>query len=110
MRQSFFFKNNYKGYNYWQKEFQDTDQQDYRALPAKVAQQIMMLADLAFKSFFGLLMVKDLPKPPKPPKYKNTKNGRQILIYTNQAISFKEKGYIRLSGTNIRIKSDLTRA
>jgi putative transposase len=42
--------------------------------------------------------------PPQKPKYKN-KNGRNIISYQKEAISFKKKGYIHLSQTNIYIKS-----
>lgn len=44
---------------------------------------------------------------PKIPKYKDIKTGRNILIYTLQAISSKElkNGIIKLSKSNIRIKT-----
>ncbi len=44
---------------------------------------------------------------PKLPKYKDIKNGRNLLIYTIQAISKRElqKGFINLSKTNIKIKT-----
>jgi hypothetical protein len=90
-RQSF-FDNDYKNYYALQKEFQGDDQPDYRALPAKVAQQIMMLVELAFKSYFALRKIA-LPDGPRPglPQYLDRKTGRQALIYTSQAVSFREK-------------------
>ncbi|MCC3453689.1 transposase, partial [Microcoleus sp. PH2017_08_TRC_O_A] len=44
---------------------------------------------------------------PKLPKYKDKVKGRNILVYTIQAISSKQlkKGIIKLSGTNISIKT-----
>nr|WP_293158195.1 MULTISPECIES: transposase [unclassified Microcoleus] len=44
---------------------------------------------------------------PKLPKYKDKVKGRNILVYTIQAISSKQlkKGIIKLSGTNILIKT-----
>jgi len=90
--------------------FTKNKQQDYIKLPAKVSQQIMFLVDKNFKSFFSLLKKKQnglYKEKINIPKYLN-KNSRFILIYTNQCISSKElkKGIIKLSGTNLKIKTD----
>jgi len=45
---------------------------------------------------------------PQEPKYK-PKDGRNILTYNNTTISFKKKGYVRLSKTEIYIKTNLTK-
>lgn len=85
---------------------------DYRALPAKVSQHIQMLVYYNFKSFFELLKLKSkgkYNKPVKIPKYLNKKTGRQVVHYQKGAISFKEQGYIKLSKTNIKIKTKLTK-
>lgn len=111
VRQSFIFDNKYLNYNEIQKQL--TNGIDYKALPAKVSQQVLILLDKNWKSFFA--SVKDYSKypekylgRPKLPKYKKKLKGRNILIYTIQAISKKElkKGIIKLSGTNINIKTD----
>lgn len=111
VRQSFIFENKYLNYNQVQKQLQN--QIDYKALPSKVSQQILILLDKNWKSFFA--SVKDYSKhpekylgSPKLPKYKKKLKGRNILIYTIQAVSKKElkKGIIKLSGTNINIKTE----
>ena len=111
IRQSFINDRKYLNYNEIQKLLQNNS--DYKALPAKVSQQVLILLDKNWKSFFK--SIKDYSKHrekylglPKLPKYKNKQKGRNILIYTIQAISKKElkKGLIKLSGTNIKIKTD----
>ncbi len=84
----------------------------YKAMPAKVSQQILMLLDKNWKSFFEALKAykKDASKftgRPKLPKYKDKVKGRNILVYTIQAISRRQlkNGIIKLSGTEILIKT-----
>jgi putative transposase len=64
----------------------------YTALPAKVSQQILMLLDKNWTSFFEALKAyeKDPSKfceRPRLPKYKHKTEGRNILVYTVQAVS-----------------------
>lgn len=102
----------YLNYPTVQRIFQEDKQFDYVQLPAKVSQQTMKLVDQNFKSFFASL--KDYNKNsgkykgrPKLPKYLDSKRGRQVAIYTNQAISkiWLKKDYIVLSKLNgIKIK------
>jgi transposase, IS605 orfB family len=71
-----------------------------------------MLVDRNFKSFFALLELKaqgKYNKPIKIPKYLNKKAGRQVVHYAKDALSFKKKGFIKLSKTNIKIRTSLTR-
>ena len=86
--------------------------QTYKALPAKVSQQILMILDKNWKSFFEAVKAYKADSSkftgrPKLPKYKNKVKGRNILIYTIQAISSKQlkKGIIKLSGTEISINT-----
>ncbi|MEP6515110.1 RNA-guided endonuclease InsQ/TnpB family protein [Microcoleus vaginatus] len=86
----------------------------YQALPAKVSQQILMILDKNWQAFFEALKAyKNEPKKftgrPKLPKYKDKVKGRNILVYTVQAISSKQlkKGIIKLSGTEISIKTSV---
>jgi putative transposase len=68
-----------------------------------------MLLDKNYKSYFELLKLKEqglYENPVKPPKYLDSISGRQILTYCKQAISFKEKGFIKLSKTTIKLKTD----
>jgi putative transposase len=77
-------------YNEVQKRMQSHEA--YKALPAKVSQQILMVLDNNWKSFKeGLAAYDEDPSKfqerPRPPKYKHKNEGRNILVYTIQAIS-----------------------
>jgi putative transposase len=85
----------------------------YKELPAKVSQQTLKLLDQNWKSFFA--SIKDWSQNPskylgrpKLPKYLHKTKGRQVIIYTNQAISkrvYLKTGLLNLSKTDIFIKS-----
>ncbi len=86
----------------------------YKALPAKVSQQILMVLDKNWKSFFEATKTykADFSKftgRPKLPKYKDKLKGRNLLVYTIQAISSKQlrSGIIKLSGTELSIKTKI---
>ncbi|MFB8793138.1 MAG: transposase [Microcoleus sp.] len=86
----------------------------YKALPAKVSLQILMRLDKNWPGFFEAIKAyKNEPTKfsgrPKTPKYKDKIKGRNILVYTIQAISSKQlkKGIIHLSGTKILIKTQV---
>jgi transposase len=64
----------------------------YKALPSKVSQQVLMVLDKNWKSFFEALKAynEDPSKflgRPKLPKYKHKTDGRNLLIYTLQALA-----------------------
>lgn len=109
VRQYFFAEKKFLGYNQLANQFAETNQQDYRALPAKVAQHVLKLVCQNFKSFFALLSKKksgEYRSAIKIPQYLSKITGRQVLHYTAQAVSSKKKiGYMNLSQTNIFIKS-----
>ena len=112
VRQYYFENKKLLKYQIINKMYVDTNNPDYRALPAKVSKCTQMLVEHNFKSFFGLLKLKGkgkYDKPVKIPKYLNKKTGRQVVHYEKGAISFKKQGYIKLSKTEIEIKSNLTR-
>ncbi len=114
-RQSFFANHeSYKDYLNLQKEFQNTNQIDYRSLPSKVSQHVLKQVEKDFKSFFEASVEyqkapeKFLGKP-KIPKYKDKIKGRNLLIYTKQAVS-KPKlgaGKIKLSQTEIEFSTSV---
>ena len=88
----------------------DTNDKDYRDLPAKVSKQIIIKLDKNWKSFF--VSIKDWVKHPskytsKPSlvKYKHKTKGRFLTTYERGAIStnFLKEGVIKLSNTNIKI-------
>lgn len=104
-----------KRLNYYDLNSKLKDSESYKALPAKVAQQILMLVDRCFKSYEQAH--KDWEKyphkylgEPKYPRYKDKLKGRYPLIYTIQAISKPslKEGIIQLSKTQIRLKTKLS--
>lgn len=71
------------------------NQEDFRALPAQVAQQTIKLLFEAWKSFFSALKSYKKDKTrfnsnPKPPKYKD-KNGYFVTVFTNQSSRIKDQ-------------------
>ncbi len=117
IRQEFTKNQKYLNYNKIEKIIKNMDfgefQNPYKELPAKVSQQILKLLDKNWVSFFK--SIQDWKKNPlkykgRPslPKYKKKESGRNILIYTIQAINkshFKKYNEILLSKTNINIKT-----
>jgi putative transposase len=112
IRQSYIFEGKYLNYNEVQRRMQSHEA--YKALPAKVSQQILMLLDKNWKSFFEALKVykEDSSKflgRPRLPSYKDKAEGRNLLIYTIQAISRGKQGWkqgiIKPSGLPIEVKT-----
>lgn len=102
-------------YNDIQKYLQKTKDVDYYALPTKVAQQVLMMVDKNWTSFFQAIKAWNKNKSaftgkPNLPDYKDKAKGRNMLTYTIQAISSKElkSGIVKLSGANIKIKTKQT--
>lgn len=107
VRQHYFKTKSYLSYYQVNKEFTHSNNPDYRALPAKVSKHIQMLVDKNFKSFFAL---KKKGLFARIPNYLNKEQGKQIVHYEKKAISFvKREGYVKLSKTNIFIKTNLTK-
>ena len=112
VRQHYFQTNQYLSYYDVNVQFTHNNQYDYRQLPAKVSKMIQRLVDQNFKSFFALLHKKQQKlynKPIKIPKYLN-KDSKQVVQYPRQALSFKKDGYIKLSGTDVFIKTKILAA
>ncbi len=87
----------------------------YKALPAKVSQQVLKLLDKNWKAFFEATKAYEKDPSqflgrPKLPKYKHKANGRNVLVYTLQAISKPalERGIIAPSGLPIKIPTKQT--
>src|SRR5574341_980644 len=86
---------------------------DFCALPRKVSQQVLMQLDRAWRGFFTAHSEweqhpEKFPGRPELPRYKHKTDGRNLLIYTVQAIShqvFKQKGVIRPSQLDIQIET-----
>lgn len=85
----------YLNYNEVQRRMQSHEA--HKALPAKVSQQILMMLDKNWKAYREALKAfSDDPSKflgrPRFPKYKHKTEGRNILIYTIQAISRGKDG------------------
>ena len=113
LRQKFIFDSVYLGYNQLYHLVKETP--DYRALPAKVSQQVLRSLDKNWKSFFEANKAYKLARlkftgRPKLPRYKDKVKGRNLLVYTIQAISkpWLSKGIVKLSGTELSIKTKVS--
>jgi putative transposase len=89
VRQSFLHEGVYL--NYHQMHQRMKDHEAYQALPAKVAQWVLRLLDKNWQSFFAALAAwKADPSRflgrPKLPGYKDKQKGRNLLVYTTQAL------------------------
>ncbi|MEG4343615.1 transposase [Microcoleus sp. A003_D6] len=112
IRQSFIYGWGYVNYNEMNRVMKSHEA--YKAMPAKVSQQILIILDKNWQSFFEAVKAYKADSSkftgrPKLPKYKDKVKGRNLLIYTIQAISSKQlkKGIIKLSGTEISLKTRL---
>jgi putative transposase len=84
---------------------------EYRVLPAKVAQWVLKQVTLAWKSYLAACAAWEanpsrFPGHPRLPKYL-PKQGRNLLTYTEQAISRspKNRGYVVPSRLDIRVQT-----
>jgi len=105
VRQFYFEHKKFLNYVNLNNMFVEQKQQDYYKLPAKLSQQTLKMVEQNFKSFFGSLK-SEKTKKVKIPKYLD-KNSSFLTIWTNQAVSLKKKGYLKLSGTDVYIKTNL---
>jgi len=113
IRQSFIHTGVYLDYNEMQRRMQSHEA--FKALPAKVSQQVLILLHKNWTSFFEALEAyKEDPSKftgrPKLPKYKHKTEGRNMLVYTIQALSKPgmRDGLIRPSGLPVTIKTEHT--
>src|SRR5260221_367558 len=98
VRQAYIHEGKYLNYTEMDKRMQS--HAAYKALPAKVAQKVLDQLDQAWQNFFEAKAAynEDPSKfrgRPRLPKYKHKTEGRNILIYTIQAISRGKKGLKR---------------
>jgi len=113
IRQAFFRDGTRLNYTEIQRRMQSHEA--YKALPAKVSQQILMLLDKNWTAFFEAREAyeEDPSKftgRPKLPKYRHKTEGRNILVYTVQALSRPgmRDGLIQPSGLSITIETEHT--
>src|SRR5258708_16995055 len=90
LRQAFIAEGKYLNYNEMDRRMQSHEA--YKALPAKVAQKVLDQLDQAWQSFFEARAAYEedpsrFTGRPRLPKYKHKTEGRNILVYTVQALS-----------------------
>lgn len=100
VRQQLFVTGEYMNYNTVNYKFAHENQSDYRALPAKISQGVQRMLDKSYKGFFKGTGFRHIPG------YLHKTKGRQTVPYPKDALSFKIKGFVKLSKTNILIKTD----
>ena len=108
-----FFNKEFKNYYDVNRVFTHSNQKDYRALPSKVSKQVQMLVDKSFKSYFALIKKKisgNYSSKVRIPGYLNKTVGRCVVPYPKDALSLKNEGFVKLSMTNIIIKTKLSRS
>lgn len=112
IRQHYFNTNEYLTDFTIIKDFTKENQVDFRALPAKVSRYTVQLVGQNMKSFFALLkkkQAKQYDKPVRLPKYLDKTNGRQVVHYHKQALSFKKDGFVKLSKSDIEFKTKVSK-
>ena len=110
IRQSYIHTGKYLNYNEVQKRMQSHEA--YKALPAKVSQQVLKQLDHDWDAFFKARAAynEDPSKfqaRPKIPGYKHKTQGRNMLVYTIQAISKPalKRGMIKPSMLAIEVQT-----
>ena len=107
-----FFKNEFKNFYDVNRVFVHGNQKDYRALPTRVSNQVLMLVDKSFKSYFALVKKKvngDYSHSVRIPRYLNKASGRCVVPYPKGALSLKNEGFVKFSKSDIVIKTKLSR-
>ena len=92
------------------REFVQSNQVDYRALPAKVSQQTQRAVDQAIKSYLKLKKNPDRYKQARLPHYLHKTKGRFPVFYQKGALSFVKQGFIKLSKTSIEVPCKLDKS
>jgi transposase, IS605 orfB family len=109
VRQHYFNTKEYLNYYGVNRLMIDSKDADYYALNSKVSNNILMLVDRNFKSFFSLIKKrknKDYNKPIRIPRYLD-KQGRYVATFEKRAVSktFLRKGLIKLANISNVIKT-----
>ncbi len=113
MRQAFFYGGKSQVPKYESLYHIMKDSEQYKALPAKISQQVLKLVAQNWTAYFAAVVEFDknassFTGKPKPPKYLQ-KDGRFCLIFTEQATSKKEFkfGLVKLSGINYCFETNI---
>lgn len=114
VRQSFIFEHRYLPFETVYHQMKNHEA--YHALPTKVAQQVLRLLDKNWQSYFAACEAyredpSKFRRHPKLPHYKPRTAGRNVLVYTIQALSRPglKQGLIQPSRLPITIQTKQTR-
>ncbi len=114
VRQSFIHGGVYLNYHAIHRIMKHTE--PYQALPRKVSQQVLMLLDRSWKSFFAAIAAyranpSTCTGKPGLPRYLDKTKGRYALVYTVQALSrpARAQQVIKPSGLEIAVTTKQTR-
>lgn len=112
MRQAFILEGKRLSYGKIEKRFKQRDLLPDQQLPLKVVQQVLMQVDHDWQAYFAAraeweAQPEKFGGKPRLPKYKAKGTGRNLLVYTVQAVSKPalKQGWIEPSGLPIRIKT-----
>ena len=113
IRQAYFNEGIYLGYNRIKKQFKQHHLKPDQQLKAKVVQQVLRQLDNDWQNYLATHKAwrAELAKfktEPKIPNYKNKTHGRNMLVFTDQAVSkslFKKQGLIEPSGLDITVQT-----
>jgi putative transposase len=111
LRQAYIFNGQYLSCRELQRQMRRHDA--YRALPVKVAQQVLRLLDKNWQTFLEARLAYQADPGqcaarPRLPKYKHKTDGRVILVYTLQALSKTglKRGLIQPSRLPITVQTN----
>jgi putative transposase len=113
IRQAYIKEGRYIPYAVLEKQFKQKDLLPDQQLPLKVVQNVLRQVDHDWQAYFAALAEYETHPAkftgrPKLPGYKNTADGRNMLVYTSQATGkriFRKKGVIKLSGLDVHIQT-----
>ena len=111
LRQAYIFNGQYLSCRELQRQMRRHDA--YRALPVKVAQQVLRLLDKNWQVFLAARAAyqadpSQFAARPRLPKYKHKTDGRALLVYTSQALSKTglKRGLIQPSKLPITVQTN----
>ncbi len=113
VRQAYIFENRFLNYEDIEKRFKKHDLLPDQQLPLKVIQQVLKQVDHDWRAYFAAIKAWELAPAkftgkPRLPSYKHKEKGRNLLVYTAQAVrsgATLAAGWIVPSGLPIRIKT-----
>jgi len=100
IRKQFEKDGKFLNYNTLEKELRTTKNENYITLPNNSSQQILMVLEKSYISFFQALRSWKRDKTkfqgcPKPPKFKHKTKGRNLIIFTINQVKIDENGFIK---------------